>query len=461
MQANLFAMEDPALATRKQALDIKRSGGVARVFFLLSLAYSFASLFIYGFAPQFQRFAFPMLRGLKVLPPFADLRWVTSISECGINLEDLGQGKVATCDPWNRGGLGYPPLSVEVARFLHVEEAHTGLLGFAIGVAILGILLGLLFQLNRPGWRRDLTGGLLIISFPMQLALERSNIDIIVFLLLTSLAAALAGSKRWLIPFAGGVAWLAVVIKLYPVAGITAWLGLSIFRRPRFDLARAASLLGTSIGFAMVLPWFLKYRGVAAQPPAGSISHGFIVPLPIDFLEDRAPLLGYVFQSIPQPLIGAVIFSVVLGCSMRVRLADQWEALISQQTDVYRRRFLYIMPSLLGCVWLGCYFLSGSFDYRLILVLPAFIAILSLQGYSEQENNASSRVLLWIVSLSGFTSFLLPLLRSSNLPYPKFVQLIIHGLSISSDLFLMPVVAGAISALILQSRGSGNFSKST
>jgi len=461
MQANLIAMGHLAQATRKRALDIRPSEWAARAFFLLSFAYSFASLFIYGFAPRLQRFAFPMLSGVKMLPPFADLRWVTSISGCEINLEDFGQGKVATCDPWIRGPLGYPPHSIEVARFLHVEDAHTGLIGFAVGIAIIGILLGLLFQLNRPGWRRDLTGGLLIISFPMQLALERSNIDIIVFLLLTSLAAALAGSKRWLIPFAGGISWLAVVIKLYPVAGISAWLGLSIFRRPRFDLARAASFLGTSIGFAMILPWFFKYRGVIPQPPVGLISHGFTVPLPIDFLKDHAPLLGYVLQSMPQPLIGLVIFSVALRCSMCFRLADQWEALISQQTDVYRRRLLRIMPSLLGCVWLGCYFLSGSFDYRLILVLPAFIAILSLLGSSEQENNASSRVFLRIVSLTGFTSFLQPLLISSNLAYPKFVQLIIRGLSNSSDLFFMPVVAGAISALILQSRGSGYFSKST
>lgn len=447
-------MEEPALATEK-TLEIKPLEVTARAFFLLSLVYSFVSLFVYGFAPQFQKLAFPLLGGIR-LPPFVDLRWVTTISECGINLEDLGQG-VATCYPFSFGGLGYPPLSVEVARFLHVKEAHTELLGFAFGIAISGILLALLFQFKRPGWKRDLIGGLLVISFPMQLALERSNIDIVIFLLLTSLSAALAGSKRWLIPFAGGISWLAVVIKMYPVAGITAWLGLSIFRRPRFDLSRTISLLGTSIGFAMVLPWFLKYKGIAAQPPAGSISHGFIVPLPIQFIDSHAPLLSYVFQYVPQPLISASIFIVVLGWSFRVRLADQWEALLSKQTDDYRRRFLYIMPSLLGCVWLGCYFLSGSYDYRLIFAMPAFIVILSLLDKSEQENIATSKILLWIVSLSGFTSFLLPLLIISANAYPDFVLLNIQGLSILSDLFLMPVVAAAISALMLPSRASRGF----
>lgn len=437
-------MEDPVLGAEKHALDIKPSKRAAKAFFMLALIYILASLFIYGFAPRLQSFAFLMLGDLRMLPPFADLRWVTSISECGISLGDLGQGKVATCDPWNRGGLGYPPLSVEVARFLHVEEAHTEFLGFAIGLATIVILLSLLFQLMRPGWRRDLTGGLLIISFPVQLALERSNIDIVVFILLASLATALAASKRWLLPFVGGLSWLAVVIKMYPVAGITAWLGLTVFRRPRFDIVRSVSLLGTSIGFAMVLPWFLNYRGVAAQPPAGPISHGFIVPLPFDFLEHRVPLIGYIFQAIPQPLISAAIFVIVLGWSMHVHLADQWEAQLSQKTDIYRRRVLYIIPSLLGCVWLGCYFLSSSFDYRLILALPAFIVILGLLDSPDRENNRSSRALLWTVTLSGFTCFMLPLLS-------------FNAFTISSDLFIMPVVAAAISALFLPPRASRNY----
>jgi hypothetical protein len=383
-----------------------------------------------------------------MLPPFADLRWVTSLSECGINLDDLGEGRVATCDPWNRGGLGYPPLSVEVARFLHVGERQTELLGFAIGAAALCILLGLLYGLQRPGWRRDMCGGLVTLSFPVQLVLERSNIDIIVFLLLTSLAAALACSKRWVIPIAGAISWLTVVIKMYPVAGITAWLGLSIFQRPRFNLARVGSLLGSSLGFATVLPWFLKYRAVAAQPPAGPISHGFIVPISTNFLTTRAPLLGEFIRAIPQPLLGTVIFILVFLWCARICLSSQWEYKLDKQAKGYQRRFLSIMPTLLGCTWLGCYFLSGSFDYRLILALPALLCILSLLDTSNEPLPASTKSLLWLVAISGFTIFMLPAIRYSGL-LPTILTLPMNALLLSSDLFLMPVIAGAIAALAL------------
>lgn len=424
-------------------------GLIARAFFLLALVHDSLSILAYAFVPGLQGLAFPLLRGLRVLPPFADLRFVTSLSECGINLEHLAQGKLFGCSPYslphNGSGLPYPPLSIEVARFLHVQGAHTGILGITMGLATMGILLSLLHRLHRPGWARDLFSGLVLLSFPLQLALERSNIDLVIFVLLTSLAAALASSRRWAIPIAAGISWLTVVMKLYPIAGILTWLGLSILRRPRFDWARMASLLGATLGLAIVLPWFLKYGDAAPQPGIGPISHGFIVALPLDRLINKAPLLGKIAQIAPQPLLGLVVFALTLIWCARVHLSIHWEELLIQRADGFPRRFLSIMPALLGCVWLGCFFLSSSYDYRLILALPSFISLLALLNSSGQGQPRPSNLLLSLVATAGFTSFLLPLVTW----VPAKLILPFSGLTLLSDLFLMPVIAGAITALIL------------
>jgi hypothetical protein len=106
------------------------------------------------------------------------------------------------------------------------------------------------------------------------------------------------------------------------------------------------------------------------------------------------------------------------------------------------------MPLLLGCTWLGCYFLSSSFDYRIILALPAFFCILSLLDASNKALSASARCLLWLVAISGFTIIMLPSFIYSGL-LPRILSLPINVLTLVSDLLLMPVLAGAIAALAL------------
>jgi hypothetical protein len=420
---------------------------VARCFILLVVAYNIFSLFAYAFVPQLQTFAFPMLGGFRLLPPFADLRWVTSLSGCGVNLEDLAEGKVFGCDPYGRGGaLGYPPLSVDVARLLHVQGGDTGIMGFTMGLALIGILLGLLFHLLEPGWRRDLLGGFILISFPVQTALERSNIDLIIFLLLTSLAASIATSRRWLVPLTAFISWLTVGIKLYPIAGITVWFGLSIMQRPRFSILRTASLFGASLGFVSALPWFITHGKDAAQPAAGFISHGLVVPLPMDVIANRAPLLAKLVQFVPGTLIAFLIFIVTFIFCLKIQLSFHWEELLLKRAKGYPRRFLSIMPAVLCSVWLGCFFLSGSFDYRLIFAYPAFICLLALLDCSHLKMSTSYRVCLLLVTAAGFISFLLPLLWFSDFLLPKWI---LFWLLLFCDLFLMPFFAGAIASIAL------------
>lgn len=420
---------------------------IAKAFFLLALAYDIFSLLVYALIPQLQRLAFSV-GGFRMLPPFADLRWVTFLSGCGINLKDLAEGKhLVGCYPYDRGGLGYPPLSIEFARFLHIQDSHTGVLGLTLGLASIAVLISFLRRLHRPGCTRDLFGGLILLSFPVQLALERSNIDLVVFILLISLAAALSSLKRWAIPFAAGISWLAVGIKLYPIVGITLWLGLNIRQRPRLVLIKAASLLGAALGLATALPWFLSYGKGAAQPAAGPISHGFMVPLHLERIINISPLLGKIAQIAPQPIIGLIIFILTLFWCKRVHLSAHWEEIILQCAEGYSGRFLRTMPSLLGSVWLGCFFLSSSYDYRLILALPSLICLLSVLDSASNKQSCSYSFILTLVVFGGFTSFLLPLIYYSGF-LPIELKIPASALFLISDIFVMPAIAASIAILI-------------
>ncbi len=68
----------------------------------------------------------------------------------------------------------------------------------------------------------------------------------------------------------------------------------------------------------------------------------------------------------------------------------------------FERDWLTSLPSLLALVWLACYLLSGSIDYRLILALPALIgcsAILTAEpGLKPPARAALALILLGVIT---------------------------------------------------------------
>ena len=430
---------------------------VARIFLLSSLFYIISSLFIYSFIPTSQGLAFAMLGQLRMSPSYADLRWVTALSECSINLDDLAKGQLVGCDPWGRGGLNYPPFSVDVARLLHVQGVHTGLLGFTFGIATVCILLAMFKRLFPD----DFFAALVLISFPLQLALERCNIDVVVFILLISVVALSVSSRLITLPFITLASFLTVAIKLYPFAGIVTWLALSISRKPRFDSFRASNLLGGVLGLVTVLPWFLNYGDSAPQPPAGPITHSIFVPIP------GASYISQIFQIFNLPLalqsvvinvvsfaVPALIFTGVLILCIRRRIPLLWTSDLSSIHGVYPRLLLHSFPKLLGCVWLSCYFLSGSFDYRMIFLLPLFICILALLVNLPSDTQSQLNNFFCLIAASGFIYFFCPFLFlavqhiSKEFLLPHLV-IVTYFISFLANSLFLPIVAACATSLLL------------
>ena len=78
-------------------------------------------------------------------PHFADLRYLAANAECGVDLNDYSAGRVVGCDLSGRiYPFDYPPMSIWLGRFLHVQASHVPLIAISTGAAlILCIVLGL------------------------------------------------------------------------------------------------------------------------------------------------------------------------------------------------------------------------------------------------------------------------------------------------------------------------------
>ncbi len=414
-----------------------------RTFFAAALIYVFASLLFYGLDVNAHR-GFFFLGRLRMLPPFADLRWVTSLSECGSNLTDLAEGRLIGCDPYGRYGIGYPPLSIELARLLGVQGRHTGLIGFSTGLTLVALLLAQLRRIVHVPWIRDLFSALLLFGFPVQLALERANIDVIIFLLLTLLVAVVISSRLWTIPLAFGLSWIAVGLKVYPALGIFFWSLQTLAWRRRFDAFQGAVLTGVALGVATVLPWFFS-DGKAAAPGAGFISHAFLVPNGLSFLPPSIGLTGGA-----QPLISLAILLLALFLCWQSGASSRWHECLEESCKGYEKRFMQSWPALLSCTWLSCYFFSSSFDYRLIFALPGFVSCLALWSSKRLAHTPGQSVLAIMIAISPLP-FLVPLAGLYPATSVSMIRFFLVPLDQLCDMLFLPLLAACVISLLIPS----------
>lgn len=224
---------------------------------------------------------------------------------------------------------GLSPLSIQVARWLFVRVGHTAFLGVSFGLATVALLTSSAFRVIASPLQRDLITVLLLLCFPVPLALERGN-------------AALAGPAARFWPVQASLAWLLAAIKAYPFAGLIAWSAAHGLERHRIDPASAAVVGGCLLGLRTVLPW-LRHSGnaVAAKAP-GLSSHGFAqfglelgLPSPAGILDF---ILLYKWG------ILVVVIAFLLGRRQGFHIHFARITRLSGSPSI--RRFLHIFPAL-------------------------------------------------------------------------------------------------------------------
>jgi hypothetical protein len=431
-------------------------GRVMLAISLMGVIYIVASLVLYGIgSSQAAQPAFLMIRWFRIWPAFIDLRWVTATSECGVPMAEIMARRSVGCwayGPIGFGGLGYPPGAIEVARLLGVKGSHTGLLGATWGISLVALLLTQVWRGVQNTVLQVFSVVLVTCSFPVALLLERGNIDLGIFLLLVSIAAFLASRRRLSHLLAPLFALIAVNVKLYPVAGLLAFCGLSWRQRAvqlRENTALILLAVATVAGLALTLPWFFGNGGEAANPGEGLVSHSFLSNAFRTTLRYWQPLLS----ANPMALIAALMGQLMRVFAMAIGLLycrKAFQVLQARDQDCFEARFLSLYTQLTALTWLGCYLLSTSFDYRLVFAIPALITMLaSVPARSSREQTGSAVLLCGLIALAFFPGLISTGFSANSLS--GAVWGVVSVAHLTADQFALPFLAGGMLSVVSRS----------
>jgi len=354
---------------------------------------AFAALYVY--APHLYT---EILAGLGLAPfhyPFLDGQYALAGAKCwhvGIDVYVNDP-----CDVLDRAH-GYSPLWL---RLPVIPMSMTIPLG--IGLTVIFILSLAVVAPVRRG--REFGLGLLAAASPMVLfALERANLDLVVFLLVVTAGLAwprLSGSWRLL---AYGPPLLAGLLKYYPMT----LLCLPLRERPRaFLVATAASLGAVAVFLAAfhgeVLASLHNIPGggyttgmFGANNPAGAyFADNFGAPILLGGITQLiASVTAVPAAAAPGLLLISIVGTMALLTvvpALRIARAPATRASIAQLSP--RQSFFLASGAALIA---GCFFAGQSLNYRgvhLLLVLPAFLAL------SEREADQLDRSRFWRASV--------------------------------------------------------------
>jgi hypothetical protein len=419
---------------------------------LTSLAYITSSLLIYARGIDIHK-AFALVGEFRYRP-FSDLEWVTVVRECGTNSQDAYKTLAEKCHAYgygvNGGGYpdtGYPPMVAWLFQLVNFPAEQTSALGVVIGSLMVAILLFASRGLFRSSWAWAIVMSLILMSFPVQSILEKGNIDILVYILITLTAACVAQQTILFSLVAIPFSLLAVSLKIFPIAGFAGWFFFDQFNevKPDFRIRRSAKyaiFFGSAIGLALSVPWFpvesmfasgdIKSYGLRAL---GYINLTLIELFGLDMA--RWMIRG---------LIATKLIALALGATMvyQSKLDISLQKYILNIRSHWVQRFTFVYTSIMTWAWIGCYILTISYNHRQVFMLPAVIA---LAGLLEQRDRLSTRQVQ--VALLGF------LLAVIVIFFPIAYVLFLHGSSAfnySIDLIVectaIPTLAGMFTSLL-------------
>ena len=345
---------------------------------------------------------------------FFDARNVMAALECRrLDFDPLVENP---CDPWGRP-IVYPRIWL-LLRFLGLDQSDTTL--FAV-VAILIFVGAYLWVLGRLTLGEGTLAALAVCSPAVMLAMERANMDLVVFALLVA-AIAVWGRPGYSRTVASpALVLLAALAKIYPVFGLAGFLA-SRERRPML------SALGCG---AILLVWAAvtrdDLRALAATAPQGEyyaygarilISRTFRVIVPGGWEGGQATTQA--LAALPIVLLGIGSWFLV---RRRILVVDH---------DFGTRTLAFHIGAL---IYLGTFQIGNNFDYRLVFLLLTLPQLFYWSTSDDARNRlgavalVSVVVLLWVGSLSRFvaatdelfswaTALLLFALMAASFPSP-------------------------------------------
>ena len=364
----------------------------------------------------------PRLFGVDVWPAlgvpsgpslFFDTRNLTAALECRrLGFDPLVE---SPCDPWGRP-LNYPRVWL-VLRFLGLNQSHTVALAL---VFIVLFFVAVFLLMGKISLGRGALLAVALCSPSVMFAIERANLDIVVFTLMVAAVLLWRTGRPWARTASPIVVLIGATAKIYPVFGLPAYL----FLRRRIPAIVASLCVVAFAAYAVIT--LSDIQAVARVAPQGQ-HHAFgarILPVAIYHLvvPDRwqgGLVTKQLLVILPALVLGALIW--VLG---RRLLPSADEA-----ADTATRLAFFLG----GLIFLGTFAVGNNFDYRLVFTL---LTLPQLFEWATEERSAprgrlaavsilALLALLWIGALSE------PLRLGDEVATWAFVGLMIALLSAS------------------------------
>jgi hypothetical protein len=290
--------------------------------------------------------------------PFFDLEGVLSWRDCHLLGVDLAS--VNPCDPLGRPP-NYPPL------WLHLPLDWIGVRNtLAAGlVANAVFLFSLPVVLDPRDGKEFLVAVLAVISHVVLFAVERANVDVLLFPLCMG-AIALWRRRMPILAFA--VTMLAGLLKLYPFLLLATLMQEGLRRMGLFALATAIILIA-------IFAWIWRDMAYLAHH----------MPLVVYFGDMFGALL-FPYGVASNLHLPAISYRLLLGLGMIAsllgarRVAGRFASAIPL-VDWTERRMAFLLWGALFIA--GTFFLQPSVDYRAIYLLPLLPGLMTLRRQSQ------------------------------------------------------------------------------
>lgn len=315
---------------------------------------------------SFCLFALNELSGFKLLqvptmnPSFADLRLITSSSDCFS--EGNWSMTSASCDPWGRP-FNYPSIWVKLFAWFGIGESKTVFLGslefFILGASLVYWVKWAYLRLSQGSSKQTyaILVFLILFSPPILLLAERANTDILVFAG-TTLAHHLLSKDAYL--SAGLLISFLGMLKLYPYFALLQFLD---FKNQK---SKSFFIWSFSIGGLFLISEDLDLIASRSVNGWNSISYG-VSEIPSLLLKDAYEPYNKIIASILGLSI-LVVLSTFFSFFVRHRFSPIEYLKVSNF-------FVRETSSLMNLLFLASCLAGTSYDYRLVTLVPFLFAL--------------------------------------------------------------------------------------
>lgn len=383
--------------------------------------------------------AFSLLHTWRI-PAFYDLHWNLTVTECKIPFDVLATQQLK-CNgfPW----VGYPPLSLMIGKWLGLGVKDRSWIAVLSSLALIATICHQTWLATNTARSWALITAVALLSFPVQLLIERNNLDAVIYVLL-----ALFCVTTWLPRHAGSLASSSVGIiltafKIYPFFGITAWAITCLWNRSLRGRPRWLALLLLISQVAVLITVLVTLQSNMLIKAGQLGSHGLLA---LGYV--NLPLIG-AFGMAKARLLIKILFaikaaSLLAGLLLNLLLIKPKDLSIAttHQHSALAQGFNYSTLIVMTATAIGCYITTINYDYRLVFLVP-FLAAIATIVIGSSQLRPGKRILLASLLIGGLFMCYLPLLFGSTESPLAF------KLELLDEMVVAPFVFGGSGALLL------------